>query len=208
MKPAICAAILTVAASTLAAPLSAQEVDGAADDTLTIDILVPVPTTADRADDPSCDADAPVKETGDTIVICGRPIDDEAFLYSGDAEAAEDRHARETAFAGTIPPPDVAGPGIFRGPATVGGMCGFGLNPCPAPPALMIDVRALPAPPEGSDAQRVARGLAPQDDPDAEREGLSDFEREELGLPPRTASVPDSVPATTPVMAPHADERP
>ena len=188
-SPLICLALI-VAFATQNTPLSAQEAAETRDDTLTIDILVTVPTTADI--EPSCDPDAEAEQIGDTIVICGRAIPDEAFLYSGDAEAAQDRHARETAFAGTIPPPDVAGPGIFRGPPSVSGLCGFALNPCPPPPALIIDVGALPPAPEGSDAQRIASGLAPQDDPDAERDRLSEFEKDELGLPPIPADEGDA----------------
>ncbi len=35
------------------------------------------------------------------------------------------------------------------------------IPPCPKPPALFIDVEALPEAPRGSDADRVGRGLAP-----------------------------------------------
>ena len=34
--------------------------------------------------------------------------------------------------------------------------------PCPPPPVYMIDVTALPEAPPGSDADRIARGLAPR----------------------------------------------
>ncbi|RDC61043.1 hypothetical protein HME9302_02260 [Alteripontixanthobacter maritimus] len=126
------------------------------------------------------------------IVVCGESGDDSAYYWSGSKEAAEDRIARETANAGDIPPPDVAGAGIFRGPATVSGLCGFGLNPCPPPPALLIDLEAIEESPPGSDADRVARGLAPLDNGNAVREELSEFEKQErkeaLGLPPPNLS--------------------
>ena len=35
------------------------------------------------------------------------------------------------------------------------------IGPCPPPKALMIDIEALPEAPPGSDADRIARGLAP-----------------------------------------------
>jgi hypothetical protein len=35
------------------------------------------------------------------------------------------------------------------------------IPPCPPPKALMIDLKAIPEAPPGSDADRVGRGLAP-----------------------------------------------
>ncbi len=181
-------AVLIPLAALMSVPGSAQE-EQAGGGTVRIDILVDLPSTAEA--ERQCE---PVAENGqvnggsqDPIIVCGIRGDDDAFFYSGDAEAAEDRHARETAFAGTVPPPDIAGPGIFRGPATASGICGIGLNPCPPPPAVFIDVGALPQAPEGSAADRIAQGLEPEEDRDADREELSDYEREELGLPPRPA---------------------
>jgi hypothetical protein len=76
----------------------------------------------------------------------------------------------------------VAGEGIFRGQPTVSGLC-F-IPPCPKDAALMIDVEAIQTPPAGSDADRVAKGLAPLNGDDAP---LSDEARRrveaELGLP-------------------------
>ncbi|MFL0672022.1 MAG: hypothetical protein ACJLS3_11555, partial [Erythrobacter sp.] len=84
--------------------------------------------------------------------------------------------------ANTIPAPDVAGPGIFRGPATIGGQC-F-IPPCPKDPALIIDVTAIPPPPAGSDAERVARGLAPVEDDMAPLSAEERRRKEaDLGLP-------------------------
>ena len=52
------------------------------------------------------------------------------------------------------------------------------------PPALIIDVEALPDAPAGSDADRIARGLPPL----GQDENLTEEEirkrREKLGLPP------------------------
>jgi hypothetical protein len=59
------------------------------------------------------------------------------------------------------------------------------LPPCPAGPRLIIDVTAIPPPPAGSDAERVANGLTPLQDDMAP---LSPEERRrkeaDLGLPP------------------------
>ena len=107
---------------------------------------------------------------------------DTSQIYSGSHEAWLKDYAARTQNAGTLPPPDVAGPGIFRGPATVSGLC-F-IPPCPKDPAVIVDVAAIPAAPEGSDAERVAKGLAPVEGDDAP---LSDDSRRrveaELGLP-------------------------
>jgi hypothetical protein len=116
------------------------------------------------------------------IVVCRELEADTSQLYSGSREAWLKDYAERTQNVGTLPTPDVAGPGIFRGPATVSGLC-F-IPPCPKDPALIIDVEAIPPPPEGSDAERVAQGLVPLEGDDAP---LSDADRSrveaELGLP-------------------------
>lgn len=116
------------------------------------------------------------------IVVCRALETDTAQLYSGSREAWLKDYAERTQGANTIPPPDVAGEGIFRGPATISGLCIFA--PCPLDPALIIDVKAIPPPPAGSDAERVAKGLVPLEGDDAP---LSDEDRRrvaaELGLP-------------------------
>jgi hypothetical protein len=116
------------------------------------------------------------------IVVCRELESDTAQAFSGSREAWRKAYAERTQGAGTIPAPDVAGAGIFQGPATIGGLC-F-IPPCPKEAALIIDVAAIPLPPAGSDAERVARGLAPVEGEDAP---LSDAERRrkqaELGLP-------------------------
>jgi hypothetical protein len=129
-----------------------------------------------------------VAATGE-IVVCGRRADNgSAYLGASDAAWLKD-YAERTMNAGTLTPPDVAGPGIFRGEPSFGGMC-F-IPPCPAGPRLMIDVEAIPPPPAGSDAERVAQGLAPVEDDMAP---LSQAERRrkeaDLGLPPAPRDQP------------------
>lgn len=148
-----------------------------------IDILAPL---GEGAPDPrrieQCEAERDAAQISGEIVVCRQISEDNSQSYSGGRDAAQDRYARETMYAGDPQAPDVAGPGIFRGPATVSGLCL--IPPCPPPPALMIDVTALPEAPSGSDADRIARGLPPlgRDEPGAPPE------EEVLGLPP----VPDS----------------
>lgn len=123
------------------------------------------------------------------IVVCRELAVDTSQLYSGSREAWLKDYAERTQNVGTLPTPDVAGPGIFRGPATVSGLCFIG--PCPKDPALIIDVEAIPLPPEGSDAERVAQGLVPLEGDDAP---LSDADRSrleaELGLPDAPEAAP------------------
>lgn len=115
------------------------------------------------------------------IVVCRELPADTSQLYSGSREAWLKDYAARTMNAGTIPPPDVDGTGLAGG-ITIVGLCFIG--PCPKDPALIIDVEAIPPPPAGSDAERVAQGLEPLKDDDAP---LSDEARrrveEELGLP-------------------------
>ena len=117
------------------------------------------------------------------IVVCRRARDDTA-AYGFDKQAWEERYAAETRGADPV---DVAGPGIFRGPATVGNLCIPGLQKCPPPPAIVVDFAALPQPPAGSDADRIARGLPPlgRDGPRLPAPPPSPAQNAEtLGLPP------------------------
>lgn len=158
----------------------------------TIDILAQ-PVTDEPELDPDC---VELQETAilfGEIVVCAERTGDENRLY--DKEAAEMRHAERTQGA---KPVDVAGPGIFRGKPTVGGMC-F-IPPCPKDPAYIIDFDELPDTPAGSDADRMARGLAPRGYDRkldgatviAEEPGLQ-ANAEELGLPPPLAEEVEAV---------------
>ncbi len=124
------------------------------------------------------------------IIVCGnRPTEgpDPSF---GPREDARNRYAERTMNKGTLPTPDVAGAGIFRGPATVAGICVPGIFNCPRPPALIVDVTALPQAPPGSDADRIARGLEPlgEDSRAVVERQMTARQRAELGLPAPEAS--------------------
>ncbi len=129
-----------------------------------IDILSTPPTTeaANEAVLKECEDQREVGIVAGEIVVCREldvPTDQ---LYSGSREAWLRDYAARTKGPGT---PDVGGPGIFRGEPTISGLC-F-IPPCPKDPALLIDVEAIPPPPEGSDAERVAQGLKPVEGDDA-----------------------------------------
>lgn len=156
-----------------------------------IDILAPLPTSeaATEAVYKDCEEQRERGVVAGEIVVCRELAVDTSQLYSGSREAWLKDYAERTQNVGTIAPPDVAGPGIFRGPATVSGLC-F-IPPCPDEAALIIDVEAIPPPPEGSDAERVAQGLAPLEGDEAP---LSDEARRrveaELGLPEAPEQAP------------------
>ncbi|MBA4007326.1 MAG: hypothetical protein C0486_00910 [Erythrobacter sp.] len=149
-----------------------------------IDILAPPQTSeaADAVELKQCAEDTERGVVSGEIVVCRELPADTSQLYSGSREAWLKDYAERTQNAGTLPPPDVAGPGIFRGPPNVSGLC-F-IPPCPKDAALIVDVEAIPPPPEGSDAERVAQGLAPVEGDDAPLD--EDARRRveaELGLP-------------------------
>jgi hypothetical protein len=149
-----------------------------------IDILVPpeVSEAADAVELKQCADDTERGVVSGEIVVCRELPADTSQLYSGSREAWLKDYAERTQNAGTIPPPDVAGPGIFRGQPVISGLC-F-IPPCPKEAALIVDVEAIPPPPEGSDAERVAQGLKPVESDDAPLD--EDARRRveaELGLP-------------------------
>lgn len=109
-------------------------------------------------DEPAPEQPADCEVSGDeTMIIVCAPIDDDPDRYrvTSRLDKADDSHL---SWGGQAP--DVSGPGIFKGKATISGLCI--VPPCPPPPVYMIDVTALPEAPPGSDADRIGRGLAPR----------------------------------------------
>ena len=175
----------------IALPIAAQEAaepqvaPGAqsAEQPLTVDIL------AARAEDEDeiyqdCADDQDAAILIGEIVVCRTRSGDENRLY--DKETAERRHAERTMHDNDPQAPDMFGI-ADHGMVVVRGCF---IPPCPPPPAYMIDFDELPDTPKGSDADRIARGLAPRGysgNPDgsvtvAEEPGLQD-NADELGLP-------------------------
>lgn len=125
----------------------------------------PAPPAAAAAEPPArdeCSREEEAALISGEIVVCGRlQTDNDQRLSTPDD--ARRRYAAETMRQGDprapalAPPPCylVKSPGCYR----------VGRVP---PPAYMIDFAALPDAPPGSDADRIARGLAPrgQDGPD------------------------------------------
>lgn len=88
------------------------------------------------------------------IVVCAALEEQSQFRVPSSLDEGDDSHL---SWDGR--PPDVSGPGIFKGPATISG-CIKGIN-CPPPPAYYFDITALPEPPPGSDADKIAKGEVP-----------------------------------------------
>ena len=141
-----------------------------------INLSVTVPSNeSDQLLEEDCEEEADAARIANEIVVC-RQLG-EASDGSWNKEEWERDYARRTQGGST---PDVAGEGIFRGPATIGGMCL--IPPCPPEAAIMIDVEALPEAPPGSDADRIARGLPPLGrDPEPTPEEIAE-RRRALGL--------------------------
>ncbi|GAA4046215.1 hypothetical protein GCM10022213_16960 [Parerythrobacter jejuensis] len=88
---------------------------------------------------------------GNEIVVCAELEEQSQFRVRSSLDEGDDSHLK---WEGD--PPNVAGPGIFTGKATVSG-CIKGVN-CPPPPVYYFDITALPEAPEGSDADKIAKG--------------------------------------------------
>lgn len=164
-----------------------------------IDILAP-PETSEAADAVELKECADQRERGvvqGEIVVCRELPADTSQLYSGSREAWLKDYAARTRNAGTIPPPDVDRTGLVAPMVTITGLC-F-IPPCPKEAALIIDVKAIPPPPEGSDAERVAKGLKPVEGDDAPLD--EDARRRveaELGLPDAPKPEPETLGGTGP----------
>lgn len=164
---------LSALASTLAiiaAPLSAQDDTAATDAPASeapptpapapapspaqprVNLMVTVPNgEVNEAQLQECRDDADAGTISGEIVVCRETGSDNSAL-TGDRAATQKRYAQETMLKGAPRAPDAFGI------PNHGNSIGFGKVP---PPALMIDVAALPKAPPGSDADRIAQGLAP-----------------------------------------------
>ena len=158
-----------------------------------IDILIDTEPAPDLP--PECETDQDAAQVSGEIVVCGTRSGTENRLY--DKETAERRHAERT--KGRMPMDVNLDFGIPMVGAGIS-MKGCFIPPCPTPMPILIDIEALPEAPPGSDADRVARGLAPRSrrvgaDGSVEIAGpLRQANAEELGLPPVPPEPVDQAP--------------
>ena len=138
-------------ASLLYAPAAAQEGPPG-----TIDLLAEAREAYEAPPETEpCDAEQDAATIAGEIVVCRR-VSDGAEHRLRSAREARSRYATATMDAGDPRAPDqepkYPGPVVARG-------CFIG--PCPKPRAIVTDFAALPDAPPGSDADRIAQGLAP-----------------------------------------------
>lgn len=167
---------VTPPSETAPASEPAPVVEEEAEEPVRINLSVTVPRgDVNVAEAQQCEDEADAAEISGEIVVCRRLGESGENYFSGSADEARKRYAQETAFKGSPATPNVSGLSDNGKGISLGGV---------PPPALIIDVGALPPPPPGSDADRIARGLPPL----GQDEDLSEEEirkrREALGLPP------------------------
>lgn len=131
----------------------------------------------------ACEDQAEAGKISGEIVVCRQLGEDPDNLYSSRDEARK-RYAEETASKGSPRAPDFIADCNDQGNPF--GCIGFGGAP---PPALMIDVGALPQAPAGSDADRIARGLPPLGQNTELSEEQEKARREALGIRPAPALI-------------------
>ncbi|TRD11481.1 hypothetical protein FGU71_06170 [Erythrobacter insulae] len=114
----------------------------------TIDLSVTVPRSeSDRLLEEDCKEEADAARIVNEIIVC-RQLG-QASDGSWNKEEWQKGYAQRTKGGGT---PDTFGIPNHGNPISIGSV---------PPPAIFIDVEALPQAPEGSDADRIARGLPP-----------------------------------------------
>ena len=128
---------------------------------LVIDILVPPePSEGQGLAYEACIAEQDAARIRGEIIVC-RQIEDGAAVSGFDKEKWERDYAQRTQGAKTPNLDSLAGGPLYRADGSVFMVTVTTKIGDPPPPALFIDVTALPKAAPGSDADRVARGLAP-----------------------------------------------
>lgn len=97
----------------------------------------------------------PPQKAGGEIVVCAATPTDPASA-GFDKRRAEADYAAKTADKGAPRAPDLEHK--YPGPVVARGCF---IPPCPPPMPPIIDLKAIPEAPPGSDADRVGQGLAP-----------------------------------------------
>ena len=151
-----------------------------------IDLRAGEPTRGARTAEEiqECEDRLEASEISGEIVVCAKRRDNGADRFAGSHQAWLNDYAERTQNYNAPAAPNVDGSGLPFGLLPIVEVRGCFIPPCPKDPALLIGVEAVPPPPGGSDADRIARGLPPlgQDEDLTEEEIRK--RREKLGLPP------------------------
>jgi len=141
---------LALAALIAAAPLAAQDAPAA----ITAEQALAAAREVYGPPDVRPRAECPPPKPGGEIVVCGQAEDQSKYRLrsSGDLDPTG------TGARGGVPrAPDVGT--VYPGVVAARGCF---IPPCPPPMPVLIDLKALPDAPPGSDAERVGQGLAPR----------------------------------------------
>lgn len=152
-----------------------------------LDLLEPPPTREDptEAQIKECEDARDASALSGEIVVCRKLPVDNLDRFAVSREAWLEQYANETMNAGTILAPDVDNTQHpFAGIGASVTITGCFIPPCPPPQPILIDVEGLPPPPSGSDAHRIARGLAPTGSRGEPSKRVRESLEAELALPP------------------------
>lgn len=150
------AALLALAAPSVLAAQDSGTAPAAAPTTATADEAIAAAQAAygpqDTRAKPQCGKPGP----GGEIVVCGNTEDPDKYRVKSsedlDPKMTKDVVPRAPDLY-NLPVPAMVGVGVT--------MKGCFIPPCPAAMPLLIDLKAIPEAPPGSDADRVGKGLAP-----------------------------------------------
>ena len=132
---------------------------------LVIDILAPAePEDSDEIAYEECVAEQDAARIRGEIVVC-RQRSDGAALSGFNKEQWERDYAERTQGVKTPDTMGVGGSILMPGEGSLIAVTVSAKIGDPPPPALFIDVEALPKAPPGSDADRIAKGLDPKGEP-------------------------------------------
>jgi len=170
--------VLAILAAFVAAPVAAQDAEP-----VTAEQAVAAAQEAYGPPDTRAKPACPTPKPGDEIVVCGENEDPDKYRVKSSADL-DPKKARD----GLPRAPDLFN---LPQPAMVGvGVSAKGcfIPPCPSPMPVLIDLKAIPEAPPGSDADRVANGLAPRDAGNAPSPAPAPPPAEAAIRPPESAS--------------------
>ena len=140
-----------LAALLLSSPLAAQDAAGDEEPQgVTAEQALAAAKEAYGPPDSRAKAACPAPKPGDEIVVCAQETDNDKYRV----RSSSDLDPTGAGASGGVPrAPDMETK--YPGVAVASGCF---IPPCPPPMPVLIDLKAIPEPPPGSDADRIARG--------------------------------------------------